>query len=73
MYLSETKIFRNSLNRVSKAVLVIAIKTKEKINKQVAQSLGSKILGCKTFSIIILAKLLIFYLLNYYKIIKLLH
>ena len=33
MYLSVTRIFRNSLNRVSKAVLVIAIKTKEKTNR----------------------------------------
>jgi hypothetical protein len=61
-----------SLKRVSKAVLVIAIKAKESINKHVAQSLGSITLGFKMVSIIA-TKLRFFYFLNYYKIIKKLH
>jgi hypothetical protein len=52
MYLSETKILKNSLNRVSKIVLVIAISTNDSKKTYVAQSLVSIILGFRNASII---------------------
>jgi hypothetical protein len=70
--LSETKIFKKSLNRVSKAVFVTAINSNDNTNKNVAQSLGSIILGLNSVSVIG-TKLQFFYFLNYYKIIKKLH
>jgi hypothetical protein len=54
MYLSEIKIRKKSLKRVSKAVLVNAINAKDKTNRIVAQSLFSIIRGCKMVSIILL-------------------